>query len=101
MCHLNFFIYHSKLISPLALGVSAPARFALLRLPPDLARGQLPQQLFNLLASATHHVYGAVYQRTDALASYLSTTDTDPELAALLSKLLAQFIGALGVFLAL
>ena len=76
---------------------SPPARFALIRLPHDLASRILPQVLFNLLASTTDRKYANVYHRANELLDVLMLDPTasgvDVELSVVLRSMLDKFLG--------
>ncbi|KAF9519999.1 hypothetical protein BS47DRAFT_918663 [Hydnum rufescens UP504] len=75
-----------------------PARFALIRLPHDLASQILPQALFNLLASTTDRKYTNVYRHTNELLDVLTqdpmVSGVDVELGIVLRSMLEKFLDA-------
>ncbi|KAF7363848.1 CSN8-PSD8-EIF3K domain-containing protein [Mycena sanguinolenta] len=72
-----------------------PARFALNRLPHNLATSPLGKQLHLLLASTSERKYANVYSRTQALLEHVRQSDFfDPSLGALLGDMISAFLEA-------
>ncbi|KAJ6502095.1 COP9 signalosome [Mycena sanguinolenta] len=72
-----------------------PARFALNRLPHNLATSPLGKQLHLLLASTSERKYANVYSRTQALLEHVRQSDFfDPSLGALLGDMISAFLDA-------
>ncbi|KAF8205736.1 COP9 signalosome, partial [Mycena galopus ATCC 62051] len=69
-----------------------PARFALNRLPHNLATSSLGKQLHSLLASTSERKYVNVYTRANALLELVTQPDFDPSLGALLGLMVPAFL---------
>ncbi|KAF7337961.1 CSN8-PSD8-EIF3K domain-containing protein [Mycena venus] len=70
-----------------------PARFALNRLPNNLATSPLGKQLHSLLASTSERKYANVYSRTQTLLEHVGQPDFfDTSLGALLGIMIGAFL---------
>ncbi|KAJ7311509.1 COP9 signalosome [Mycena albidolilacea] len=70
-----------------------PARFALTRLPNNLATSPLGKQLYSLLASTSERKYANVYTRAQALVELVGQPDFfDTSLGALLGVMVSAFL---------
>lgn len=71
-----------------------PARYALLRLPDNLASLPLSRALSALVTATVNRQHSAVYDHANTLNTVVSHPDfTDKELAGVISQLLSVFIG--------
>ncbi|PPQ93228.1 hypothetical protein CVT25_015226 [Psilocybe cyanescens] len=86
------------IIAPLVLGHLilddlTPARYALLRLPDNLASLPLSRALSALVTATVNRQHSAVYDHANTLNTVVSHPDfTDKELAGVISQLLSVFI---------
>ncbi|KAJ7481183.1 hypothetical protein B0H11DRAFT_2024585 [Mycena galericulata] len=86
------------LTAPLVLAYLAtdnlpPARYALMRLPNNLASSPLGKQLYGLLASTSERKYANVYSRAHALVELVGQPDFfNTSLGALLGVMTATFL---------
>lgn len=73
---------------------SPPARYALTRLPDNLASLPLSQALLDLVASASERKHVKVYTRAESLFNLVSEPDFfDAKLASVIAEMVTTFVG--------
>ncbi|OBZ69262.1 COP9 signalosome complex subunit 8 [Grifola frondosa] len=91
----RLFVIAPLVLSYLILDQLSSARFALTRLPNNIAAQPLSQMLFNLLASTWERKYASVYSRADDLFNLVQQPGfPDTTLAQVLAGLVTTFVEA-------